>query len=185
MRRIALLLAVVVAACGGGKTVAVVPPKVPTDAVPAALTTAGGLLVRPNTAAEIDDAFRVAGRRSLVREGKVWELRKGDELIGALQLSSLTARVDTTREDDREAVRGQILPGSQSEWEVATIPVWSSRDGKHGVYVWFGKQMLGVLQVKGDDTVDPDDTATELITAIFEANSWPGLPPEAFDPEDD
>ena len=184
MRRLSLLVLLTVAACGGGTSVALVPPPVPDAAVPAALTVGGGLSVLPNTDPEVADAFKVVGKQSLVREGKVWELRRGDELVGVLQLSSLIERVDTTKDDDRRAVRRQILAGSQSELEVSTIPVWSAHDGKRGTYVWFGKQMLGVLQVKGDD-VDPDEAATELITNIFDAPSWPALSPEAFEEDED
>lgn len=183
MRRAAVLLALVLAACGGDGKPLVLPPAVPDASVPSRLEVAGGLTVLPNTDEEVADAFRVAGKKSLVLEGKVWELRRGDELVGALQLSSLTQRVDTTNDDDRRAVRRQILPGSQSELEVSTVPVWSARDGQRGVYVWFGRQLLGVLQVKGDD-FEPDDAATELITAIFESPTWPELAPEAFEEDE-
>lgn len=169
------------AACGGNGAPAVAPPgPIPVAAVPAQLEIGGGLSITPNTTNEVAKAFKVAGPRSLAQDGKVWELRSGSQLVGVLQLTSLKPRVDTRDADDRESVRREILVGSETEFEVATTPVWTAKDDGRGTYIWFGRQMLGILQVKSQQFAS-DDAATELVTALLQSSAWPELPPEAFE----
>lgn len=189
MRRFALpltLVALVAAglgACGGGNgRVVSAPPPLPASAVPTELGVGGGLSVTPNTSKEVVKAFDAGGERSLVKDGRVWELRSGSQLVGVLQLSSLTTRVDTFDAADRESVRREILIGGETAFDVATTPVWTAKDAGRGIYVWFGRQVLGVLQVKSAQ-FEPDVAATELVTVLLQSDAWPELPPEAF--EDD
>ena len=181
MRRVAALAvtAFVLGGCGGTSHTIGPPPRVPVAAVPAALTIGPGLTVTPNTTKQIAKAFAAVGKTTLAHDGKVWELRAGSQLVGVLQLTSLNQRVDTTKADDRNAVLRQILAGSQSEFEVATTPVWTANDAGRGTYVWFGRQMLGVLQVKSSQ-FELDAAATEMVTDLLESKVWPALPPEAF-----
>ena len=169
-------------ACGGGDHQAVVgpPPALPIAAVPAELGVAGGLTLTPNTTKEVARAFASAGTHSLVKDARVWEIRLGSQLVGVLQLSSLTPRVDTAESDDRESVRREILVGGETAFDVATTPVWTAKDAGRGTYVWFGRQMLGVLQLKSS-RFETDVAATELVTALLQSKSWPELPPEAFE----
>jgi hypothetical protein len=180
----ALLVAGALGACGGsgGARVVAAPPALPIAAVPAELGVAGGLTVTPNTTKEVAKAFKSAGKHSLVKDARVWEIRLDSQLVGVLQLSSLTSRVDTFKAEDRESVRREILVGGETAFDVATTPVWTAKDAGRGTYVWFGRQMLGVLQLKSS-RFETDVAATELVTALLQATSWPELPPEAF--EDD
>lgn len=176
-----LLTAAGLGACGGGKSDAVgPPPAIPSSAVPTDMQVGGGLTVRPNTSKEVTRAFRVAGDRSLAKDGQVWELRLGSQLVGVLQLTSLNDRVDTRKAADRLAVRREILAGVETEFEVATTPVWTAKDDGRGTYVWFGRQLFGVLQVKSLQ-FESDDAATELVTALLASKDWPELSPEAFE----
>jgi len=180
---VALVASVVLGACGRGDGKASgPPPRVPRDAVPAELAVGPGLSVTPNTTREVKKAFAVAGPKTLAFDGAVWELRLGSQLVGVLQLTSLNDRVDTTKADDRKAVRRDILSGSQSAFDVATTPVWVTKDAGRGTYIWFGRQMMGVLQMKSNE-FDIDDAATRLVTQLLQSEQWPELPPEAF--EDD
>ncbi|MDP1793283.1 MAG: hypothetical protein Q8K63_04010 [Acidimicrobiales bacterium] len=178
----ALLIAAGAGACGGGDDARLVgpPPALPVTAVPAELGVGGGLSVTPNTTKEVANAFRSAGKQSLVKDGRVWELRLGSQLVGVLQLSSLTERVDTFDAKDRESVRREILVGGETAFDVATTPVWTAKDAGRGTYVWFGRQVLGVLQLKSTQ-FETDVAATELVTTLLQSKEWPELPPEAFE----
>ena len=185
MRRLIAVVALVLAtaACGGGSGDAVgAPPAIPVAAVPTDISVGGGVTLHPNETREVQRAFRVVGSKSLAKAGRVWELRLGSQLVGLLQLTSLNDRVDTTKTDDRAAVRRQILSGSETVFDVATTPVWTAKDNGRGTYIWFGRQMLGVLQLKSTQ-FETDDAATEVVTALLQSPAWPELSPEAF--EDD
>ena len=181
MRRVAAfgVIALVVGGCGASSHAIGPPPPVPVNAVPVALSTGPGLTVTPNTTKQVTKAFAAVGKTSLAHDGKVWELRAGSQLVGVLQLTSLNERVDTTKAADRDAVLRQILAGSQSEFDVATTPVWTANDSGRGTYVWFGRQVFGVLQVKSSQ-FELDAAATEMVTDLLESKAWPALPPEAF-----
>jgi hypothetical protein len=186
VRRVAALVLVLVAAagCTASSHRAAAPPELPASVVPARLAVSGGIVVQPNTAKEITDALASPGPKSLVVEARMWELRKGDRLVGALQVATLDSRrVDTALAEDRDAIRSQILAGDPSELAIADLPVWSVKDGDRVLDVWFGRQVLCVLQVKEKD-IDHEDALTELVTAIANAKDWPELPPEAFEEKD-
>jgi hypothetical protein len=172
------VVALLAAGCGGGRPAPPPTPPVPAAVVPGRVDT-GGLTIQPNTAPETSDAFASVGRPSLVTEGRVWEVRQGDRLVGALELATLGRRADTRRGDDRLAIRQQILPGEPAELDFFGTPVYQAKDGERNVYLWFGRQVFGVLQLKG--TVDVDAVANELITVILQDERWPGLPPETFE----
>lgn len=180
----ALLMMSAVGACGGGGDERVVgpPPALPVAAVPAELAVGGGLSVTPNTSKEVAKAFKSGGDHALVKDSRVWELRLGSQLVGVLQLSSLVERVDTFKAEDRESVRREILVGGETAFDVATTPVWTAKDAGRGTYVWFGRQLMGVLQLKSA-RFESDVAATELVTILLQSKQWPELPPEAF--EDD
>lgn len=186
MKRVALTVlvaATVLGACGGGGGGAVgPPPRVPRDMVPMSLGVGPGLTVVQNTSKEVKRAFAVVGAKSLAYDGAVWELRLGSQLVGVLQITSLNDRVDTTKADDRAAVRRDVLAGSQNAFDVATTPVWTTKDAGRGTYVWFGRQMLGVLQMKSDQ-FDIDEAATKMVTVLLQSDEWPELPPEVFEDE--
>jgi hypothetical protein len=172
--------AALLAACGGGGAFVAAPPALPAGAVPTELAVGTGLSVTPNTTRAVIKAFKAAGPQSLAKEGRVWELRLGSQLVGVLQLTTLTGRVNTADHEDRQAVRSQILAGAETEFEVATTPVWTAKDHGRGTYVWFGRQLLCVLQVKSSQ-FESDDAATAMVTTMLESKDWPELPPEAFE----
>ena len=189
MRRALFVVAVavplVLAGCGrGSDRAAAAPPRLPSATVPTSLAVGGGLVVQPNLSKKTAKAFESVGSASLVVEAGVWELRKADRLVGALELVTLdNRRIDLARDEDRAAIRSQVLAGDPSELEVAGIPVWSSVDGDRVLYVWYGRQVLGVLQVKADE-IDPEEAIEELVTAMIDADGWPELDPEVFEEDD-
>lgn len=175
-------LSLLAASCGGDEPEQIPIPAVPAGVVPAKVEASGGLVIQPNESEEIGDAFTSVGPRSLVVEGRVWEVRQGERLVGALQLATLKPRADTRKEDDREAIH-RILPTEPAELDFFGTPVYLSKDGQRSVFLWFGRQVFGVLQLKGD--LDAEAVADELITVVLQDDKWPGLPPEAFEVDAD
>ncbi|MEN3272606.1 MAG: hypothetical protein V7636_1367, partial [Actinomycetota bacterium] len=71
------------AACGRGDSgIGVRPVSVADDLVPGAI--GGGLKLYESRTKETRNAFANAGDESLVADGRVWEIRKGARLVGAL-----------------------------------------------------------------------------------------------------
>lgn len=137
-----------------------------------------------STALNTDEAtlgvFANVGPRSLSADSQVWELRRGDKLVGALQITTLLNKVDLTDASQRDDIIGQILPTTPADFNVAGVHVWAA-EGARGkvVYVWFGEGMFEVLQVKGRD-LDAEDVLRDVIDHQLDAETWRGLPPEFF-----
>jgi hypothetical protein len=109
MRRAAIVLCIaLVAACGGGTDAAIVAPaSVPLDIVPA--TVGEGLTVSEFSPARA--RFASAGATSLVADGRVWAIRRGQTLVGTLQVSTVKPDVSVTDEDDRHDIVSGVMTG--------------------------------------------------------------------------
>jgi hypothetical protein len=179
-----MALVLSLAGCGGGETPTPPPPALPATTVPAALTVLKTkIVVQPNTTKKTREAFTSVGATSLVDEAGVWELRKAEKLVGTLQLVTLDpGRVDTRIAKDRSEIRSQILSSSATQLDVDGLPVWSTKDDDRVLYVWYGRQVLGVLQVRAD-LLDPEETVNRLVEPMIQAKDWPGLPLEDFEEE--
>ena len=182
MRRRALLglaaaTALVLGACGSDPA-PLTAPQIPASAVPNSVDVAGlSLTMQPSAQGDVRRAFKSVGPSSLVEDGQVWELRQGDRLVGLLQLATIGRRADTRKESDRRDMRRQILVGEPTELDFSGVPVYQTTDGELSVFVWFGRQVLGTLTVKG---VDADAVSNSLVTQILQSRSWPNLPPDVF-----
>lgn len=137
-------------ACGRQEAVAVPPRAVPVKIVPAQLPpTDDG---PPLTLSEYKPAvarIASAGDRSMVDDGRVWEIRRGSTLVGALQVSTLKSRVDVARADQRRKLAALVLSGSVQRISVSGVEVIASQTTDKVVYLWFGNQLFEVLQIKG------------------------------------
>jgi hypothetical protein len=174
---LAVALAIVAGACGGASKPLVAPP-IPESAVPATVDAAGGLVMQPNASKDVLRAFRSVGPTSLVKDGRVWEVRQGERLVGLLELATIGRRVDTRKESDRQAMRRQILVGEPAELDFSGVPVYETTDGALSTFVWFGRQILGTLTLKG---VDADAVSNDLVTRILQDRRWPNLSPDDFE----
>jgi hypothetical protein len=153
-------------------------PQIPVAAVPNSVEIDGtALTMQLSSPADVRRAFRSVGATSLVEDGRVWELRHGDRLVGLLQLATIGRRADTRKASDRRDMRRQILVGEPTELDFSGVPVYQTTDGALNVFVWFGRQLLGTLTLKG---VDAEAVSNELVTQILQDESWPNLPPDAF-----
>jgi hypothetical protein len=153
-------LAVLLAACGGGASNALVEPaSVATDMVPATL--GEGLTIHEFGPARA--RFASAGASSLVADGRVWAIRRGQTLVGTLQVSTVKPDVSVVDKDDRKAIIGGVMTGISYETvQVGDTPVIASTAADKSLYLWFGPGLFEVLQVKSTK-VAPDEIAAELI----------------------
>lgn len=183
-RLVALVAAVaLVGACGSGSARVLRAPTLPARTVPTVTRVAETeLVVQRNADPATRRAFASVGAASLVEQAGVWELRNADRLVGTLQLVTLDPdRSDTRVQGDRDEIRAQILPGTSRQLDVDGLPVWSGLDGERALYVWFGAQVLGVLQVKGDEAFNAEDAATTIVASITEHRSWPSMSLDVFE----
>jgi hypothetical protein len=148
------------AACGsGGSDALVEPASVSTDMVPATL--GEGLTIHEFSPAR--SRFASAGETSLVADGRVWAIRRGQTLVGTLQVSTVKPDVSLVDKNDRKAIVGGVMTGIAYETvEVGDTPVIASTAADKSLYLWFGPNLFEVLQVKSTK-VAPDEIAAELI----------------------
>ena len=167
MSRRFLVAAVVVAmalefaACGSDDApgLPVKPAAVPAEIVPP--TVAGDLTLHEFTPARA--TFARAGESSLVADGQVWAIRRGETLVGTLQVSTVKPDVSVTDRDDRKAIIGGVMTGISYETiDVGSTQVMASTAADKSLYLWFGPNFFQVLQVKSSK-VDPDTVAADLI----------------------
>ena len=151
---LALIAAVVVAvsasACGGDAAAGVALKKVPLSVVPAELAGAAG--DPPLTLAEYKQGAQridAAGKNSMVVDGKVWEIRRGTTLVGALQVSTLLPKVDLSKPKQRQQLASLVLSGDVQRIQVDGVEVTAARTADKVVFLWFGNQLFEVLQIKG------------------------------------
>jgi hypothetical protein len=168
-RALALALGVALAAgCGGGSSSTAAPAKVDARIVPAALGQ-GKLGIKEDRSAH--KRFASAGGDSLVSDGRLWAIRDGSRLIATLQVSTLHAKVDLEDKKERNRLIASILPGTKEKIEVGGLPIVQVATEDKVVYLWFGRSMFEVLQVKGRG-VDPEKVLGELVAFQLASPAW-------------
>jgi hypothetical protein len=156
-KAVALLL--LLSACGSGATQLTAPARVPDALAPKIL--GDGVTVGEYLPAR--SRFAKAGESSLVADGRVWAIRKGQTLVGTLQASTVKNDVDLRKADDRKQVIDGVMTGARYETiYVGKLKVLSSSAADHTLYLWFGPNVFEVLQVKAGKVV-PDDIAGDII----------------------
>lgn len=169
-----------VAACGSGDgTIAAPVPRVPAELVPSDVAD-GTLKFYPKADEPTAQAFANAGDRSLQADAKLWELRQGDRLVGALQITTVVDKLDLARADDRDSLLRQIMLGTVDQLEVGEVPVWATAANDKVVYLWFSKGIFQVLQLKGSE-LEPERVLTDVLSFQTQSKAWKPLPPEAYD----
>jgi hypothetical protein len=175
---------VVAGACGGGgaggRASAGPPPKVPLTLVPPGFTT-GGLTVTED--AQARKAFTKLKDNALVADGRLWQIRQADRLVATLQVATVKTKVDLANADQRRSIVNHNLPGARQEIDVNGVTVATSDANDKTVYVWFGRELFQVLQVKSTK-IDPEAVVTELVGYQVQTPDWRALPPPAEDDGD-
>lgn len=163
-----------VVACGGGGGKTVAPAEVDPKLAPTALD--ANLKLYENRDRRTIHAFANAGKRSLVADGRIWEIRRADRLIGTLQIATVLPEVDLMKSNLRDSLVRQILPGSLSSIRIGDVEVFTSEVNGKAVYVWFGKRLFEVLQLRDRATKDFEPLATQVIDHQATVPSWEPLP---------
>lgn len=168
-----LLALLAAAACGTARAAA--PDPVPLALAPTTVLS-GSLHLYPNTAPDTVAAFRQDSKDALISDGKLWEIRRADRLVGTLEIATVKHDVNLAKSSVRDNFTKPILVGSVSDirlsgQEVATV---QSDDGVSTV-VWFGRGLFEVLQLK-DTVVTAPDLAAAIITYQQTRPEWSPLP---------
>jgi hypothetical protein len=174
-----VLAVVVTAACGKGERVATPLARVPAALVPDKLD-AGDIRVFPQSDNKTVTAFANAGKDTLQADARLWELRQGDRLVGALQITTVVPKLDLADAKDRRALLKQILPGALSRLDIGDQPVWATVSNDKVVYVWFGRGLFEVLQLKGSQ-LQPEAVLTDVVRYQTTSKAWVPLPAKAYD----
>jgi hypothetical protein len=151
------------------------PAPVPTTLAPTAVL-GGSLGLYLNTAAGTETAFKQDSKDSLIDEGKLWEIRRKDRLIGTLEIATVKPDVDLSKDAVRHQFTAPILVGARSDIRVLGQEV-SLVQGEGGLstLVWFGKGLFLVLQVK-DQLVTGPDLAQAILEHQQSRPEWVPLP---------
>lgn len=173
-RRLLSALAVVLVAlltgCGDDE-----PPEVPRAVDPSLAPTEvvdGNLSLYEDTSDATRRAFADAGPTSLVGDGRIWEIRRADRLVGTLQVSTLVPEVDLSDLEARETIVQDILVGGSTRVQVHDVEIATLRRGDQAVYVWFGDDLLAVLTVDGFQDIDPEDVLEDVVAHQLAQSAW-------------
>lgn len=177
LRRLARLtpLVVMVVAVGCGQARPAPPNPVPTALAPPSLLS-GSLHLYLNTAPDTLAAFRQDRKDALISDGKLWEIRRADRLVGTLEIATVKPDVNLARPSVRDNFTKPILVGAVSDirlsgQEVATV---SSDDGV-STLVWFGRGLFEVLQLK-DSVLTGPQLAQAIIQYQQTRREWSPMP---------
>jgi hypothetical protein len=153
MRRLLLTAAaaLVLGACGSSAATTAVLARVPSEMIPPQLAGSPGdsplvLSEYAPGAKRIDNA----GSRSMVAHGRVFEVRRGDTLVGALQIATLRPKVDVASAKQRDKLASLVVSGAIQKIRVAGVEVVAAQSADKIVFLWFGDQLFEVLQIKGE-----------------------------------
>lgn len=119
----------------------------PANAVPARI---GGFTTQVEVSA--DKAFAAAGASSLTARGRVWTLRSGGAVRGALQLGVLKPEYDARDIEVRRGVRSNIERGTYRWFKVRTQWVGVQELPELRLYLWFPPRgdLYELLQLQPD-----------------------------------
>lgn len=169
----ALVATVLAGACGNDEPEVVAPRPVPEGLVPA--TVLENKLGFYETGIEsARKAFAEAGPLSLASDGRLWELRLGDRLIGVLQLTTLMPDVDLQNTDHRDSITRQLLPSVRDRIDIGDVAVWTSTSQGKTTYVWFADRMFALLTLKpgSEDAIDTEAVLQDVLDHMVAADSW-------------
>lgn len=175
-RLIVLLLAVLtaLAACGEDGRAEAAPARVPDELVPDRMLD-GALGVFENTAKSTREALATTDESTLVSDTRIWEIRRGDRLVGTLQISTVLPKVDLVDEDIRDDLVAQVILGQRSRIRIGDVEVFTTTSNDKTTFLWFGSDLLEVVQTK-DRELDPEALVTDLIEFQTAQDAWNPLP---------
>ena len=169
------LLAALLGACGDEKPV-VKPASVPEAMVPDHVQNAEYAFYESQLP-QVTNAFANAGANSLAADGRLYEMRKADRLVGVLQLTTLVPELDLDNEEHRDQVIGQILPTVRDRITVGDVVVFTSNANNKTMFLWFAQDMFNLLTIKpgSEDQLDAEGVLTEVLDHQTAAPAWKPL----------
>ena len=177
LRLLLLVSAVVLVACGADEE-AVRPAAV--DAALAPRTLGSDLALFENDDEETASAFANAGENTLVADGRLWEIRRKDRLVGTLQITTVLPDVDLTEQRQRDAITSQVLSGGIIRLRVATTEILATTNQERAVFLWFGTDSYQVMQLKDPELADDYHAIVgQVVRHQTSQSSWNPLPPSA------
>lgn len=175
LSRLLVLAAVLTASgCGGDGAAEAVPERVPSELVPERLLD-GALGVFENTDESTREALANTDPSSLVADTRVWEIRRGDRLVGTLQVSTTLPKVDLTDMDVRERLVSHVILGQQSRIRVGDVEVFTATSNDKTVFLWFASNLFQVMQTKARE-LDPEALVADLIEFQVGLDAWEPIP---------
>ena len=176
------VLAFAVSACGEDAPV-VKPAAVPDGMVPHQVQSAQ-YAFHESELPQVKNAFANAGANSLVADGRLYEMRKADRLVGVLQLSTLDPELDLADEKHRNQVVSQIMPTVRDRITVGDVQVFTSNANNKTVFLWFERDMFNLLTIKpgSEDQLDAEAVLTEVLDHQTATSTWEPL---YFDDEEE
>lgn len=175
-RRLAVAMMVVTAitaGCGDEPQELAAPAPVPQGLVPATVHQEQLAFYETELPGAIQ-AFADAGPDSLASDGRLWELRLGDRLIGVLQLTTLLPEVDLTNTDHRDSIVKQLLPSARDRIDIGDVAVWTATSSGKTSFLWFGDGMFCLLTIKPgtDDAIEPEAVLQDVLDYMVAAEGW-------------
>ncbi len=175
VRAVALAAALALGACGRGVDGASsAPRRVPVALVPARLL-ADSLGVFENRAASTRKVVNRGGKGSLVDDTRIWEVRRGQRLVGTLQISAVDRRVELTDDEVRDRFARQLIVGGRQQIRVGDVEAYRAENDDKTVVLWFARDLYLVLQTKAAD-LDTDALFAELVGYQADQPGWKPLP---------
>jgi hypothetical protein len=169
-----LTTAIVGGGCGGDSEAEPVPRTV--DPALAPPTIGADLALYENVDPGTVKAFANPGDNTVVADGKVWEIRRADRLIGTLQIITLLPDADLTRLRTRLSLVRQILSSEPVSIRIGDAEVYQTTTGDQATFVWFGDQMMEVMHVRDRGVEDYEPYAAAVIEHQVTQPSWVPLP---------
>lgn len=173
---VALVVAALLGGCGRGDAEAErTPSEVPLELVPNAVNQGAFRLAEDDAARK---AFAEIGPRALVADGRLFAIRDGERLVGTLQLSTMKVKVDLADSEQRQTVTNNVIPGAKETISVGPVPVVQAAGADKTVFLWFGRDMFQVLQLKPTraSPFEPELILSEIITYQTSQKAWKSLP---------
>jgi hypothetical protein len=176
----ALAIGALCAVAGCGQSRPPAPAPVPTALAPTAVLN-GSLHFYLNSAPNTVSAFRQDKKDALISDGKLWEIRRVDRLIGTLEIATVKPNINLAKASVRDNFTKPILVGATSDIRLGGQEV-STLDSDDGVstVVWFGRGLFEVLQLK-DTVVTGPQLAQAIIQYQQTRPEWSPLP-ELYSP---
>lgn len=169
----AVTVALAGSACGKEEEAVVAPRPVPDGLVPPSVHQSQ-LAFYDSELPGVREAFSEAGPDSLASDGRLWELRTGDRLVGVLQLTTLMPEVDLHEKKHRESILRQLMPSVRDRIDIGDVPVWTSTASGKSTFLWFGDRMFALLTMKpgSEDAIEPETVVREVLDHMVASDSW-------------